>query len=166
MSVDLDDYVDVLKREVNPPGQSVFAAATDDDWIGYLADAFWEARLDGFLEHYVCDEDGVVTPVGAGSDELPRQFVALIVLYAGVRILRNRILNTNTVFRAKAGATEFERQNSATMLAEMLKQLSAAKAKVIAQIENGVTPSYSFDAFSTRMLSPASYYGSPELTES
>lgn len=157
MAVDLGDYIESLQREVNPPGSTIFAAATEDDWLGYLADAFWEARMDGFLVGYTADDDGVVTPL-SGSTDLPRQFVALIVLYAGVRILRTQILNTRTGLRAKAGPVEFEQQNSATMLAEMLKQLAASKQNLIIQIQDQ-TPVYAWDATAKRVLDR--YFGTP-----
>lgn len=159
MAVDLDDYVPSLQREVNPPGTAIFDVS-DDVWVGYLTDAFWEARMDGFMAGYTCDEDGSVTPLAGGGADLPRQYVALIVLYAGVRILRTQILNTKTLFRAKAGPTEFEQQNSATMLAEMLKQLAAAKQQLIDQIQD-VTPVYGWDAVVKRVLDGYFYLDGP-----
>jgi len=168
MAVDLseDQYIDSLKREVVPLGSTLFGAVTDAQWLGYLTDAFWEAKLDGFMTGYVADEDGVVTNETGGSD-LDRRFVALIVLYAGIRILRNRILNMNTGFRAKAGPVEFEQQNSATMLAEMLKQLRATKERIIEELEEAgsgdPTGVLLLDAFSTRLFSSSSYWGSIEL---
>lgn len=160
-AVDLSDFVDVLRREVTPAGTTT--AVSDDELAGYLADAFWEARLDGFLLGYEADEDGLVTATSASMD-FPRQDVALCVLYAGVRILRNQILNTKTAFRAKSGANEFEQQNSATMLAEMLKQLRSTKDRLIEQIRDQ-TPVHAFDALSTRLFNGMSYYGSIQLTE-
>jgi hypothetical protein len=169
MAVDLADYVDSLKREIQPPGSDLFAGVSDAQWVGYLADAFWEARLDGFLEGYTTDEgatsgDVSIVPVGAGAD-IDQRWIALIVLYAAVKILRNRILNMSTTFRAKAGPVEFEQQNSATMLAEMLKQLKATKDRIVEELdaaeETGVLV---LDAYSTRLYSPLSYFGGPELT--
>lgn len=166
MAVDLSDdqYVDSLKREVVPLGSTLFDGVADDQWVGYLTDGFWEAKLDGFLPGYVADEDGIVTNEVGGPD-LDRRYVALIVLYAGIRILRNRILNMNTGFRAKAGPVEFEQQNSATMLAEMLKQLRATKDRILEELEAADETSVMvLDAFSTRLFSPGSYWGSIELT--
>ena len=65
-------------------------------WVGYLSDAFWEARLDGFmrgLETLCEDEDIQVIPVGGGAD-LDRKRLALVILYAATKILRIKILNT------------------------------------------------------------------------
>lgn len=170
MAVDLLDYVPSLKREVQPPGVTLFADSLD--WAGYLADAFWEARLDGFLEGYVVEQVTagpppvyeLIPPAGVpdSSPEVSAS-MALVVMYAGIKMLRNRILNMNTGFRAKAGPVEFEQQNSATMLAEMLKQLRATKDRIIEALEMGETSTVVVDAYSTRVLSLPSYYGGPEL---
>lgn len=167
MTVDLSEYVASLRREVTPLGSTLFSAVTDEDLLPYLTDAFWEARLDGFMKGYVADEDGLIDPE-SGTTDLDQKYVALIVLYAGIRILRNQILNTNTQFRAKAGPVEFEQQSSATMLAEMLKQLRATKDSIIAEedeIQNGYRANTvaMIDAFSSRLFSRGAYWGSREL---
>lgn len=164
MAVDLSDYVDSLRREVTPLGSTMFDSITDNQLTPYLTDAFWEARLDGFLTGYTADDDGLVEPTATGGDDLSLAGVALVVLYAGIRILRNRILNMNTGFRAKAGPVEFEQQNSATMLAEMLKQLRDRKNQLLDRADVVGTDVILVDAYSVRLLNPASYGGSPELT--
>lgn len=165
MAVDLSDtqYVDSLKREVTPLGTTLFADVTNSQWTGYLSDAFWEARIDGFFVNYAVDEDGILTNTAGGAD-LDRRYIALIILYAGIKVLRNRILNTKTQFRAKAGSVEFEQQNSAIMLAEMLKQLRTAKDRIIEATEGDQSPVLVLDALSVRMFSVESYYGGLELT--
>ena len=147
MSVDLSDFVPSLLREVNPPGENILATTSDDDLVGYLADAFWEARLDGLLDGWSCDEDGIVTPASAGGADLPREGVGIVVLYAGIKLLRNRVLGTNTMYRAKAGSVEFEQQNSATLLVEMLKQLRDARKALLESVgDGGMTLVEAFDA--------------------
>lgn len=173
MAVDMADYVPALKREVTPLGADPFASVEDASWVGYLADAFWEARLDGFLKGYEAIElgpgDVEVGPVSGSAeeaDQVPREQMALVILYAGIRVLRNQILNTNTAFRAKAGPVEFEQQTSATMLAEMLKQLKATKDRILDGLDDevGQTGVMILDAFSTRVFNPLSYSGGLELT--
>jgi hypothetical protein len=163
VAIDLSDYAPTLRREVTPLGSTLFASIPDTQLTPYLTDAFWEARLDGFLAGYTADEDGSVEPTTTGADDVSPAGVALIVLYAGIRIMRNRILNMNTGFRAKAGPVEFEQQNSATMLAEMLKQLRDRKNQLLERALP-LTDVLLVDAYSTRMLNPTSYYGGPELT--
>lgn len=168
MAVDLADFVEALKREVSPPGSDIFANVHPNEWVGYLSDAFWEARLDGFLVGYQTDEaalgDIEIVPVSPELPDLDRRGMALVILYAGVKVLRNRILNMNTQFRAKAGSVEFEQQNSATMLAEMLKQLKATKDRIIEALDTDSTDVIMLDAYSTRVYSVSSYHGAPELS--
>jgi len=158
MATDLADFIDSLRREVTPLGSEPFSAVADDTWTGYLADAFWEARLDGLLSGFVADTDGVVTP------DLPRELVALVVLYAGVRVLRNRILSIASSTRYKAGPVEYETSASATALTELLRQLAAIKKRIVdaaadPALTGGITPAFLVDAFTVRQVSPGSYGG-------
>lgn len=166
MVVDLseDQYIESLKREITPLGSTAFDAIPAVTWLGYLTDAFWKAKLDGFLIGYVVDEEGLVTPVDTSAADLDRKYVALVILYAGISVLRNQILNTNTMFRAKAGPVEFEQQTGATMLTEMLKQLRATKDQLLEELDADETYTMVLDALSVRIFSPQSYWGSPELT--
>lgn len=161
MAVDLADYVEVLQREVTPLGATnPYASVDEDTWIGYLSDAFWEARLDGFVVSWEADETGLVTPT-TGTDDIPRDKIALVVLYAGIRILRNTVLNTQTGFRAQAGPVEYEVQRSASMLTEMLRQLEAIKNRLITAVtEAGLASTdYLVDGYSMRRVSTEAYTG-------
>lgn len=156
MAVDLADYVPALRREIQPPGSTLFDDVDDDTLEGYLSDAFWEARLDGFVTDYT-ESGGIVTPLTTAVD-FPREQTALVVLYAGLKILRNRLLQTNTKFAAKAGPVEFATENSANLLTEMARQLGAVKDRLIA-MNLGATNVALVDAFSNRNVSPESYSG-------
>lgn len=174
MAVDLSDYVDTLRREVTPPGSTTFATVSDDVFTGYLADAFWEVKLDGFNEPYVCDADGIVIPIGDPDasniangftvtsydpvNDMPRDHVALVCLYAGIKILRNKLLETGSKLRAKAGPVEFETENSANLLTEMLKELQEVRRRLLFLKTMNQDVSL-VDAFSARSTSAASYSG-------
>lgn len=163
MAVDLSDYNESLLRAIQPPGATTFSSVPATDLTGYLSDAFWEARLDGFFEGFAADDEGIVTPT-VGADEFSRTDVALVILYAAITILRNRITSLGAMFRAKAGPVEFEQQNSATVLAEMLKQLRLTKEHILEDIGDEVQTTVSLiDAFSARIFYPEYYFGSPEL---
>lgn len=157
MAVDLSEYVEVLRREVTPPGGDQFSGVADDVFAGYLADALWEARLDGFFDGWEADPFGVI-PAKDGV-EFPRQHIALLVLYAGIRILRLRILNTNTRFSVEAGPARFSQEQSANALTEMLKNLNEVKDRLVAQGEDEPTSTYLIDGYSVRAWCPDSYYG-------
>lgn len=176
MAVSLADYVESLKREVQPPGSNLFAGATDADWVGYLADAFWEARLDGLLAGYVVeydagDDDGDIVPAdGDGTaPDLDGRGMALVILYAGIKVLRNRILNmASGGIRAKAGPVEYEQnQAAATVLSEMLKQLRATKDRILEAIDDSdETAVVMIDIFSSRLygMDGGGYFATPELS--
>lgn len=134
MAVDLGDLIEPLQREVNPPGVTAITAG-DDEWLGYLADAFWTARLRGAFVGYEEDE-GTIVPI-SGTADLPREMQQLIVLFAGYRILVRAIQQTNTVFRAQAGPVEFETQQSAQVLAGVLKAIEAEMKEVLIQVTGG-----------------------------
>lgn len=157
--VDLSDFVESLRREVTPPGSDLFSDVNDVTFTGYLADAFWEARLDGFLSAWIADEDGFVTPMETSGEDIPRELVGLVILYAGIKILRNRLMNLNTSFRAQAGPVNYEVENSANLLTELLKQLKASKDRILEQVDLAPTPTFYFDAYTARSNSAAAYYG-------
>jgi hypothetical protein len=174
VAVSLDDYVPALRREVGPPGSTFFDAVPDEVFTGYLADAFWEVRLDGFNEPWTCSEDGTIVPiVGDGNPDpqvdppltgydsardIPRDQIALVVLYAGIKIIRNRLLEQNTRLHAKAGPVEFSQESSANLLVEMLRELTAVKSRLLALKTYNQDVSV-IDAFSVRANSNASYSG-------
>lgn len=149
MAVALADLVDSLRREVSPPGEDLFPDAVDADFEGNLQDAFWEARLDGLLEGYT-ESGGSVTP-SSGSTDLTRDLQQIIVLYAGVRIVRNHLRSLNTLFRSKAGPVEFETQKSAAVLKSLLDDLHSRRALVLARLSDvGSSDSYYIDALIAR----------------
>lgn len=163
MSVRLADYVPSLLRAIRPPDSTDYSAVTADTMLGYLVDGFWEARLDGFLGDWRSGEDGVVLPNNPTAPDIGRDGIALVVIYASIKVLRNRILNTASSFRGKAGPVEFEQQISSSMLTEMLRQLAALKTSILDQQWTHTVVSI-IDAYSVRERNPRSYYGSRELT--
>jgi len=124
MAIDLADLIDPLKREVSPPGTNLFPTAVEDEWLGQLSDSFWEAKLFGFFGTFT-ESDGLVQPITSGGLEFTRSEQQLIVLFAGIRVVRMAMINKNTLFRAQAGPVEFETQTSANLLNEVLKELQA-----------------------------------------
>lgn len=136
MAVDLADLIPSVQRETSPPGTDLFPDAVDDDWLGQLQDSFWEAKLFQFFDDYT-ETDGLVSPI-SGSEDLSREEQQLIVLFAGVRVIRMKLLNTNTNFRAKAGPVEFETSNSANLLKEILKGLQDKIDQIYDQLSDSL----------------------------
>jgi hypothetical protein len=137
----LSGLVPMLQREVQPPGTDLFPDAVGADWIGYLADGFCEAQLDGFLSKFAIDlNTNLVTP------DLPVFYQYLIVLWAGVRITRTRISNLRAQQRSKAGPVEFEFANSATVLKSVLDEIAAKKQRLI-DLSYHITDTSLIDAY-------------------
>lgn len=147
MSVDLSNYIPSLKREVTPPGSTTLDSVSDDSLTGYLSDAFWEIRMDGFMEPFSCDADGIIVPIDnteavAGAEsytpttydptvDIKREDIALIIIYAGIKIIANSLTAQASHTRAKAGPVEFEQDFSANFLVERLKELNATKLRLL-----------------------------------
>ena len=165
MAVELRDYIDSLQRAVAAPGVAL-PEMEEDTWLGYLTDAFWEARLDGFMVGWELDDDGAITPVDGGDADIDRRWVSLVITYATMTMLRNQVLATQSSFRAKAGPVEFQTEKSASTTTEMLKQLQATRDRLLESIRDSgsMTNVMIVDAYSTRALSSLSYWGGQALT--
>jgi hypothetical protein len=148
MAVDLGDLVDPLKREVNPPGQTILAA-TDDEWAGRLLDAFWDGRLDGLFVGYVADSDaGTVSPIDVNQPDMGRDLQQAIVFLAAYNSLFLAIMNTKTAFKAEApGPVSYETQQSANVLKELAQSLKERRDILLYRLSDiGLVPTYVIDA--------------------
>jgi hypothetical protein len=158
MSVDLANLTENLQNEVQSPGGTQFADATDDDYLGYLINSFWEIRLYGFLMGFEEDSAarggppefgvGIVTPLGVDptyddpfgysiDQDLPRELQQLIVLWSAWKITLTNMASLNTTFRAKAGPVEYETQQAASVLTAVLDQLKARIMGIIDLLPSG-----------------------------
>lgn len=135
MAVDLGDLIESLQREVSPPGTDLYPNADDNDWLGHLADAFWEARLHGMLSDWT-ESDGEISPIATGGDEMGRDYQQLIVMYAGYRIVLTQFQNLKSLFRAKAGPVEFETQQQATVLKAVLDAIRSRINLVLSRLSD------------------------------
>lgn len=147
MAVDLGDLIEMVQSEVDAPGEDSFPNATDDDWLNNLRSAFWEAVLDGVISPSKYTEDeGSITPIDVTDPDLSREMQQLIVLYAGVRVIRNKIRTMNTVFRTKAGPVEFETQQSANVFKTILDELVRRRNLILTRLSDvGAANSYYID---------------------
>lgn len=127
----LADLVEPLKREVAVPGTftTVFPATSDEDLEAALLDAFAQAQLDGFFSTSDATDSGVVTP------DLSRAAAALVVVYAGVRLLTAELINRKAHTRYEASGAVFEQDFAASVLVQALKDLAAKKAIFLDQIK-------------------------------
>ena len=131
---DLADLVEPLKRAVAVPGTfvDVFPDTSDDDLAALLADSFAEAQLDGFLSGFEVDLNTSFT-----TPDLTTPHTALLVIYGSYRMLINEIRNTQNRLRYVAGPVEYETEQTASMLNEILRQLGDKKKGILDQARLG-----------------------------
>lgn len=155
MAVDITELIPVLQRELNPPGVNLYPNATGGTYLGYLQDAFWEARLQGLLSGFTLDpdDDTSIIPM-SGTADLERPLQQLIVLFAGYRVTLTQFQNVNSGFRAKAGPVEFEQQKSATTLKALLDAYRERMRAILAVLptgpEYGSSYAYAFEGYLER----------------
>jgi len=172
MAVDLNNLVDSLKSEVNPPGTDFYPNATDEQWALKLSDAFWELRLKGVLgswEENVAARGGpagfseqVVTPLNAlvGYDglsgynvdtDMPRDLQQLVVLWAGWKTSLTQFQNLSTMTKSVAGPVSFEVQKSAQVLKNLIDAMHEDIKLIIRNLSvYGVSSAFALDAIIER----------------
>lgn len=143
---DLADLVDPLKRELAVPGDydTVFPNTGDQDLLDSLADGFSEAQLDGYFGDYALDLDTYLT-----TPDVSAAGGALIVIYAGMRIIRAQMRALNLSEKYNAGPVAYEIQRSATLLRDELNYMIGRRDALIAQAKHGSDDSV-FDSYFTR----------------
>lgn len=172
--MDLTDLVPSLKRALAAPGEfdTMFPESSDDDLAGTLADALAECQLDGFLGTTSLDLLNVtVTP------DLTTPQQALVILYAMSRVVTARVVNLKNRTRYKAGPVESETEQSASVLVQMLKDITTRKKQLLddartgslatafAMVDMYVTKSIDYSSADIAYFSPGAFgsYAFPEL---
>lgn len=142
----LQGLIEPLKREIAVPGEfeTVFPNTSDEDLLAALADALGEAQLDGYFQTTVLD-DG--TPDFEVTPDLSRAAMALIVIYAGARILRAQLRQLDSATRYKAGNVEYETSKSANLLRDELALLALRKKELIVAARSSGRTVYQLDAY-------------------
>jgi hypothetical protein len=130
---DLGDYVDSVRGMLARPGtfEILFPETTDDGLIQLLRDGLAECNMEQLLVGYVADANGMVRP------EMPPAAVAMVVLFAGVRLIRAEILNRVTSTKYVAGPVSAEQSYSTNILRDVAKQLEAQKTQLIVLYRSG-----------------------------
>lgn len=153
----LIDLVESLKREIAVPGafDAAFPDTTDEDLLMSLADAVGEAQLDGYFQ------TTTVNPLTyTVSPDLSAAAGALIVIYAGSRILRALLRNENASQRYKAGNVEYETSKSSNVIRDELAMLAARKANLLTLARGSGRVVYQLDAYLGRTQSNWTALGS------
>jgi hypothetical protein len=135
----LSDLVPSLKREVAVPGtfSEFYPDTTDTDLVGSLMDAFAAAQLEGFFVGQALDLDTQEI-----SPDLSPAGTAVVGIYAAERILTAQIMNMRQRTLYEAGPVKYEIENSANVLAQILKQLAERKRQMLAMALEALRPGY------------------------
>lgn len=151
MAIDLGDYVEAVRAASSPPGSDLYPDADDDAWILVLSNAFWDGYLHKLFQAYT-EADGTITNTTAGGDDIARDQLQLVILYASMNALFNLLAEMKTRFKGRAGPTEFEYERSATVLVGLLRDRRAELAEVTKLTKaQGLTSTYYLDAVSRRL---------------
>ena len=155
---DFADLVEAFKREAAPLGQfgALFPSVTDVQIAAALMDAFAEAQLDGFFRGAILDVDNeTVTP------DLSAAGAALVVIYAGIRNARHRIMEQSSSASAtyKAGPVSYQKAAAAGVLKSSYEDLNARRLELIANARRaGGTPIFMIEGYIPRGATH-NYYG-------
>lgn len=155
MATALSSMIPMMSRELNAPGTEQYPDLLGGDYLGYIADGFWDARLAGTLMDYtIVDGADLAVPEAAGSDwitdqstkvdDLPTEYQYMVILFAGTRLLRNKILTLAVNFKATAGPVDYEQQASATTLRAVLASLERRLNELKTMYSESFTPSAMF----------------------
>lgn len=134
MPTAISDLIPMLKREINAPGFEQYPDIGGGDQLGYIEDGFWDVRLAGMLGSYTVEYgQNLPTPLTTGAkyftdsstktEDLEQKYWMMIILFAGLRLLRLKIMNLAVNFKAEAGPVSYEQQASATVLRALLDSL-------------------------------------------
>lgn len=151
-TVDLAELVADLEGALTIPGTvSKYSAASEEEWVTKLKNGFWDAYNDGLISSFVCDEDGLVSAVNNSNAIFGRDLQQICLLYAAINVVQNELLQLKTVFRAKAGAVEYETQQSAQVLKGLLDSFLQQKSLILKRLSDlGAVDSYYIDGVTNR----------------
>lgn len=155
---DFADLVEAFKREAAPLGQFdvIFPGVTESLITETLMDAFAEAQLDGFFLGAHLDVDG-----GTVTPNLSSAGAALVVIYAGLRNARHRIMDQSARGSAtyKAGPVSYQVAAAAGVLKSSYEDLNARRLELIANARRaGGTPIFMIEGYVPRGATH-NYYG-------
>jgi hypothetical protein len=148
---DLGDYVDSVKAMLARPGTfgDLFPETTNAGLVDLMRDGLAECNMEQLLTGYTANANGIVRP------ELPPGAMAMVVLFAGVRLVRSEILNRITSTKYVAGPVSAEQSYSTNILRDVAKALEAQKTTLIAlyRASSAGTDFYMADSYIANLTS-------------
>jgi len=127
---DLANYTNSVRRILARPGMfaTVFPETTDDGLVGLLQDALAECHMEATLLGFEADDNAIVRP------PMMSGHVALVVLYAGIRMVRAELLNRITSSKYVAGPVSAESAYATNVLRDIMKALETQKETVTTKL--------------------------------
>lgn len=124
---DLADSVPSLKNVLARPGTfgTLFPETTDDDLVLVLQDGLAEAHLEGLLLANTDDGNGLVTPDLTSGER------ALVLLFAGLRLIRSELMNRPLSRKYVAGPASTEETQATNVLRDIMRAMQAQKDQVV-----------------------------------
>lgn len=136
-TVDITELIPNIEAWLTIPGSdSPYADATDEEWTLKLVNAFWQAVLDGNIENYTIDEDGLISPIDGGDSTFEREYQQLVVIYAAMNVVNAQLLANPTSFRAQAGPVEYESETAASVLTTLMADLRMQKELILNRLSD------------------------------
>ncbi|RYZ14267.1 MAG: hypothetical protein EOO70_07815 [Myxococcaceae bacterium] len=138
---DLTELQDSVRNLVARPGtfDTLFPETKEEYITSLLLDGLAEVQLEGLLLTVSYDEDGLL------DQDITTGQGALIALFAGVRLLRAELLNRVMHKRYEAGTAVFEEDYNVTLYNQILKDLTAQKDRLTADLVTSATYEGGFD---------------------
>jgi hypothetical protein len=129
---DLANFTESVRNILARPGMfaTVFPETSDDGLVGLLADALAECHMEALLLAYEADGNSLVRPAMTSGE------IALVVLYAGVRMIRAELLNRITSSKYVAGPVSAESSYATNVLRDIMKALEAQKDTITTKLSN------------------------------
>lgn len=149
---DLANYTDSVRNIIARPGTftTLFPETTDDGLVQLLQDALAECHLEGALIDFEADQNGLVRPLMTSGQ------AAMVVLYAGIRLLRGELLNRITASKYVAGPVSAETTYATNVLRDIMKALQAQKTEVTNRLSTSSAASafYMGDSYAANAFAP------------
>jgi|JI10StandDraft_1071094.scaffolds.fasta_scaffold397839_2 hypothetical protein len=151
-TVDLGELIPDLEVTLSYPGQTATLEAVDpEEWLIRLRNAFWTAYLEGLITDYSCDDDGIVSHVSNANETFSRDMQQIVVIYCGINVVQNQLMQIKTKFKAKAGPVEYETEQSASILKGLLDSYLKQKDLILDTLANqNLVSTYYVDAVRQR----------------
>lgn len=122
-ALDLEELVPDLVSELSAPGSDSYDGVSNDEWVGRLRNAFWDAHLNGFMDGWT-EHEGMIMPSKGSDGTIPRDLQFVIVIHAAMSSIRSELRNSMTAEKFKSGSSEYSYDRSANLLVGLLNEMT------------------------------------------